>query len=242
MVRAASTRCRMEAEGSASSSLPSFSNLRRGNLYIEVDAVEQGAADLLLVFYDLRGRTGAVVLAVAEVAAGAGVHAGDERELGWESERALGAADGDDAVLQRLAQVLQDGARELGQFVEEEDTAVRQADLARAGKGTAADEGGGAGAVVRGAEGAGGDERLIGGKQAGDGIDLGDFQRFFLGHLGEDGGGWRARESVLPVPGGPLISTLCPAAGRDLQRPFHMLLSFDIGHVDGGAHARWTWA
>ena len=77
-----------------------------------------------------------------------------------------GAADGDDLVLQRLAQHLQHARAELGQLVQEEHAAVRQADLARARPVPAADQAGVADGVVRRAEGAVADQRVVGGSMS----------------------------------------------------------------------------
>ena len=49
----------------------------------------------------------------------------------WECERRPGTADGDDAILQRLAQHLQHIPRELRQFVKEQYAVVGKADFPR---------------------------------------------------------------------------------------------------------------
>jgi hypothetical protein len=67
-------------------------------------------------------------------------------------------------MLQRLAQHLQHLALELGQLVQEQHPVMRQAHLSRPGNGAAADEAGIGEGVVRGAEGAGGDEGGVGGR------------------------------------------------------------------------------
>ena len=88
------------------------------------------------------------------VAAGAGVHGGDELEARGEVAFHRGAADGDVAVFQRFAQHFEDAAVEFGQFVEKEDAVVGKADFARFGDGAAANQRGGGAAVVRRAVGA----------------------------------------------------------------------------------------
>jgi hypothetical protein len=64
-------------------------------------------------------------------AARAGVGGGDEQERGGEPERTVDAIDGDAALFERLAQALDGGARELGEFVEEQDAVVGERDPAR---------------------------------------------------------------------------------------------------------------
>jgi hypothetical protein len=103
-------------------------------------------------------------------------------------ERGGGAGDGELAVFERLAQHFQHLALELGQLVQEEDTMVGQAHLARPGDGAAADEAGVGDEVVGRAEGAGGDQGGVGGQEAGDGVDLRALQRFLEGEGREDRG------------------------------------------------------
>ena len=64
------------------------------------------------------------------IAARAGIHGGDEDEVGGESRAAEGPADGHLAFLERLAEDLERLAIELGHLVEEEHALVGQADLA----------------------------------------------------------------------------------------------------------------
>ena len=80
-------------------------------------------------------------------------------KLAGKVSAALRAADGDDLVLQRLAQHLQHVLAELGQLVQEEHAAVRQADLARPRPVPAAHQPGVGDGVVRRAEGPLADQR-----------------------------------------------------------------------------------
>lgn len=81
-----------------------------------------------------------MVRGVAVVAAGAGVHRGNEHKRGRVLHRVFCTADGDDTVLQRLAQHLEDGTRQLWHFVEEEYAVVGQRYFARLRIVAAADE------------------------------------------------------------------------------------------------------
>src|SRR6185295_4641952 len=98
------------------------------------------------------GRAAARASGVAELAARARVHRRDELERGRELGVARGARDDDAAGLERLAQRLERSTRELGQLVEEEDTVVRERDLARTRRRAAADERGCRCGVVRRAQ------------------------------------------------------------------------------------------
>jgi hypothetical protein len=110
-----------------------------GDLDVKVDAVEQGAGDATQVFLDLGRRAATRSARVGAIAAGTGIHGGDEDEVGGESRAAAGPADGHLAFLERLVQNLERLAIELGHFVEEEDALVGHADFARLGRAAAAD-------------------------------------------------------------------------------------------------------
>ena len=64
----------------------------------------------------------------------------DELEARREDRMATGAGDRDDAVLERLPERLEDGARELGQLVEQQHAAVRERDLSRPRRRAASDD------------------------------------------------------------------------------------------------------
>ena len=75
-------------------------------LHLDVNAVHQGAADLVHVFLDLARGADAMVRRVAIVAARTGIHAGHEHERTRILYGVLSAADGDMAVFEGLAQHL----------------------------------------------------------------------------------------------------------------------------------------
>ena len=159
----------------------------------EVDAVEEGTGELLLVVLDLGGSAGALVGGVAEVATGAGVHGGDQHEVGGVVGLEVGARDSDLAIFERLAEGLEDGARVFGELVEEEDAVVGEGDFARGGFGAAADDGDGRGGVVWSAEGAGADDVVA---EAGEGVEFGDFDLFGGGEGREQGKGGAGEEGL----------------------------------------------
>lgn len=57
-----------------------FVDRERGGFDVQVYAVEERSADACAVTLDLRGGTAALVLGIAEIAAGARIHGGDEHE------------------------------------------------------------------------------------------------------------------------------------------------------------------
>src|SRR5207302_8414153 len=98
-------------------------------------------------------------------------------ESGREDDPAGGTRDRDEAVLERLAQRLQRRALELGELVEEQHTAMRQARLAGPEVRAAADNGGGGGAVGRRATRRPRDGRPLAVHEPGDGVDPRDLER-----------------------------------------------------------------
>ena len=152
-----------------------------GDRDVHVDAVKEGTGEFLLVSVDLILSAGAFVGRVAEIATRAGVHGGDEHEVGGVSGLGVDARDGDFLVFERLTKRLEDGAGKFGDFVEEEDAEMSEGDFSWFGFSAAANDGDGGGGVMRGAEGASGNN-LVG--FAGEGVDFGDGDLLF-------GGGWR---------------------------------------------------
>ena len=120
----------------------------------------------------------------------------DEHEIRGEGQAALGAADRDDFVFQGLPEYFQSMLPELRHFVQEEDAAVRQADLAGPRPLPAADEARVRDGVMRRAEGPVADQRDVAGQHAGDGVDTRDIQRLGRGHARQDRGE-RARKERL---------------------------------------------
>ena len=92
----------------------------------------------------------------------------------------------DGAVLQGLAQGLEDLARKLRQLVEEEDAVVGEGDLPRAGHRAAADQGDVAGRVVWGPEGSRSQESRVPGQESADRVDLGGLEALLHVHGGQD--------------------------------------------------------
>lgn len=88
-----------------------------------------GPLILAPIFMDLRGRAGAGLVRGAVVAAGAGVHARAEHEIGGIFHRAAHAGDRDDAVFEGLSERFQRRTVVFGHLVEKQDAVVREADL-----------------------------------------------------------------------------------------------------------------
>jgi hypothetical protein len=87
----------------------------RGELDVEIDAVEERAGEAAEVSGALGGRTDTAVEGGA--AAAAGVGGGNELKAGREAADAAGAGDRDAAVLEGLAQRLEHVLLEFGELV-----------------------------------------------------------------------------------------------------------------------------
>lgn len=102
-----------------------------GHFNVQVDAVEQRAAELGLVARDLVGRAAAGALHRAEVAAGAGVHGRDHLKACRKFGALRRACNGDASGLQRFAQCFERGAWKFGQLIQKQDAVVRERYFAR---------------------------------------------------------------------------------------------------------------
>jgi hypothetical protein len=86
------------------------------DLDVQIDAVQERAADPADVTFDVHRGALARPPAIAEVAARARVHGGDQDEACWKRARMERAGDGDAAFFEPLAQHLQAPAIELRQL------------------------------------------------------------------------------------------------------------------------------
>jgi len=132
--------------------------------------------------------------------------------MNWprESHRRGGPGNRDVAILQRLTQHLQNVAMELGEFVQEQDAAVREADLAGHGVRATAEQAGIGDGVMR---------RAKNGRRATSAWWAGKVPRCCVRAWlrAPPPASWaaapeasRLASMVFPVPGGPIISRLWP--------------------------------
>ena len=187
--RACSTRARISGGGFGGGVAAQFLEGNGGDFDVDIDAVEQRAADLAEVVLDLAGRAAAFAGGIAVEAALAGIHGGHQHEAGGEAERHGGAGDAERAIFQRLAEHFENVARKLREFVEEEHAVVRQADFAGTRHaGAAADQAGVGDGVVRRAERALVQQSGARPERAGDAVDFGGFDGLFEGEGRQDAG------------------------------------------------------
>ena len=103
----------------------------RRHVDADVDPVHQRAGDAGLVVGGAARAAGTAAAGFARHAASTGIHRGNELHLGRVGDPVIGPGDDAFAGLQRLAQGIQHDRREFGAFVEEEDAAMGERDLAR---------------------------------------------------------------------------------------------------------------
>ncbi len=198
---------------------------------MQVDAVEQRAADFVEVLVDGSGVAGAFDGGVVVVAAGAGVHCRHEHKGCGIFGGHLGAADGDAALLHRLSQHFEHAAFEFGQLVEEEHAVVGQADFAGLRIGTAAHEGDVRYGVVRGAEGSHGNQRVFFAHLACHAVDLGCFEGFFEAEWRQDG--WQPLgKHRLAAARRADENHVVATGGGNLEGALDFFLPLDVGKVE----------
>src|ERR1700734_2428160 len=73
-------------------------------LHMQVDAIQQGTRDLLLILADVAWGAGTLTEEVSKVATGAGVHGGDEGKVCRVGIGGMDSGDIDDAIFEWLAQ------------------------------------------------------------------------------------------------------------------------------------------
>ena len=204
---------------------------------MNIDPVDQRAGEPLLVARDDRCRADTLALGIAGVAAWAGVHRRDQREVGRKGERATGAADRHDPIFQRLPQHIQGLLAELRQFIQKQHAAMRAGDLARPDLRAAADQAGLRDRVVRRAERAQPDQRRVARQHAADRVDLGDFERLGQAHRRQDRR-HRARHQRLARARAARHQHVMSTGGGDLQRALDVFLALDILEIDRVDHLR----
>ncbi len=197
-----------------------------GDVDVQVDAVQDGAGDAAPVAKQLLVPAQAGAAGVAQEAARARVHGGDQLELGRVVDGAARPGEDHVPLLERLAQGLEDVAPELGQLVEEEHAAVGERDLSGARRGGPAHQAGVRDGVVRRAEGALDEEPPLP-EQAGHAVDRGGLERLVTAERRE-----QARQAAgqhgLAAPRGAEEEQVVVAGGGDLERPLGARLP---GHV-----------
>ena len=95
---------------------------------MRVDAIEQGAGDACLIVGGASWRPAPSQRGIAEMAAAAGVHGGDQVDAGGKRHVSVRPGDADIAGFERLAEGVEHLPLELGQFVEQQNAKMREAE------------------------------------------------------------------------------------------------------------------
>ena len=210
---------------------------QRGHVDVQINAVQQRAAQLALVTANLLRAAATRPLGAAMKATGAGIHRRQQLKAGRKLAAQGRAGNGDVAVFQRLAQRFQGAAGKFRKLIQKQHAMVGQRNGPRPGRGAPAHQRHRAGGVVRGAGGAQAPFlRVKAPGQAGHG---GALQRLLLGH-----GGQQAAKALgqhgFTGPRWPHQQQAVPASGGNLQGAFGLHLALHIGQigaagaVDGG--------
>src|SRR5580704_8126862 len=113
----------------------------RRNLDMQIDPIKERPADLSEISLDEPAGAPAFPSGIAEESASARIHRRDQHEIRGKSERHLRARQGHATLLQWLPQLFEDVAGKLRQLIQEQDSVVSQAHLARPRRsGAAADQ------------------------------------------------------------------------------------------------------
>jgi hypothetical protein len=160
------------------------------------------------------------------------VHRANELESSGKEGVPSDAGDGDDTILQRLPEGLEDGARELRKLVEEKHAAMRKGDLTRTRIGTPADHGRCRRAVMRRPEGRHDDERALRWQQSYDRVDARHLERLRPCQRRKDSR-QPPSEHRLAGSGGTCEQEVVGARAGDLESAPSSFLPAHVGQVCG---------
>ena len=154
--------------------LPGIFDFFHGNgihFDLHVDAVQQRPADLAQIALDLRRRAGTGLLFAAVKPAGAGIHARHQHTAAQVSALPADPGNGDEAILQRLAQCFQRRPLKLRKLIQKKNPVMGQGNLSRLYPGPAADHGWHGNIMMGRSEGTNGHQAAIFRQLAGCGMD-----------------------------------------------------------------------
>ena len=100
------------------------------NFDVEVNAVQQGAADFGEIALDDAGRAAAFAGGIAVETTGTWVHGGHQHDARGKCESAIAAREIDGPFFERLTKLFQHAAWEFGQLIHEQNALMRETDFA----------------------------------------------------------------------------------------------------------------
>ncbi len=197
---------------------------------MHVDAVEERAGDLRLIFLGTFRCPAAAERGIIQMPAAAGIHGGHQLESRGICHMGVDPGDHGPAAFHRLAQRLQRGAGEFRKFVEEQHPAMGERDLARLRAQAAADERGQRGRLMGIAERAVAHQPPVR-KLPRHGMDHGDFERR-RGLEREKQSRQALGQHGFAGPGRAHHQKVMAAGRRHFERALGALLALDIGEVE----------
>ncbi len=162
--------------------------LDRGNLDVDVDSIHERPRDLGAIALNLWDRTGAFIVGIAVITAGAGVHGCDQHEASRVGEGGRCTGDGHPFLFQGLTQDFQDILLEFGQFVQEKNAVVGEADFPGFRDLSSSNEARIGNRVVGASKRSGHNEGAIGRDQSHHTMDFCRFKTFLKIHIRKDRG------------------------------------------------------
>jgi nitroreductase len=204
----------------------------------EVESVEERTRELLAVGREPLGRARALHGRIAAGAARAEIHGPNEPYSRREDTLPLDTRNGDDPVLERLAERLESRPLELAELVQEKDASVSEARLARTRPRAATHDRSGGSRVVRRAKGRAVEQGPACREQAGDRVDPRDLERFLERQRRQD-----PRQAPgqhrLARPGRASEEEVVPPGSRELERPAGALLTADVREIRVASVRAW---
>ena len=202
--------------------------------HLQIDSVEQWPGEPTPVAPPFRFATAAGALRVAPPTAGARIGGAHQGNAAGEAAALTGAADPHLSLLKGLAQLIEHGAAELGQLIEEQHTIVGQAQLPRSRQRAAANQGRGRAAVVWAAEGTPADQASTLRQQPRHRVQLGEFQGLPVLQGGQQRQQAAGQHRLAGARGADQQQVMV-AGGGDLQGPAAMHLAPHLGEIEAVA-------
>ncbi|GIS60429.1 MAG: hypothetical protein CM1200mP2_26540 [Planctomycetaceae bacterium] len=163
-----------------------FVERNSGHLDVDIDPVQQGAADPGHVTFDLRDPAVTIPARISPEPTRAWVHRRHQHQVRRKGHAAQRPGNRDLVLFERLPHYLQRPPVEFGQLVQEQNSVMRQADLSRRRTAATSHQSRLADRVVRGAEGTGQHQGASRGQPSHDAPDPARLEALPRGQLGQD--------------------------------------------------------
>ncbi len=164
------------------------------------------------------------------MAAAAGIHGGDKLETRGKGDMRIGARDDGLAGFERLAQTVQHLTRKLRQFIQKQNAAMGERDLARLHAQAAADKGGHGGRMMRRAVGTAAADTGLPGARCGERGDHRGFEHLARGKRRQDAGEAGGEHGLAGARRADHQHVVA-LPRRDFQRALRRFLALDVAQV-----------